>query len=263
MRLTRTIWHLDSSLAGTELANMLLTLDSVFALKADVVSKDNHGDVIRLEADGQAFFVKRFLDVTGIRSWLWHSRLRMEAQNQRRFKEWGLNAATVVGYGEDYMFSRTFRGVLITAGISNSRNLEDIAKQHPELLKDTEWLHNVMQQVADATALLHRHNFCHNDLFLRNLLIQGQPSGPKLYFIDCPSGSFWFGPMLYKRRVKDIACLDKHASRYLTKAQRLRFMLCYLNVSKLSDRHRRFVRDVLEYPERRMKRKQRQRRLRI
>jgi hypothetical protein len=43
----------------------------------------------------------------------------------------------------------------------------------------------------------------------------------------CPAGTFWWGPFLRYRIVKDLACLDKVAKYHLSRTQRLRF---YLNM---------------------------------
>lgn len=260
MRLKRTVWRVEP----TMLPEQLLTFENVLTMKKDAVSTDNHGDVIRLELGAHSYYIKRFFEATGVRSWLWRSRLRMEYQNQRRFAAWGLNAARVVGYGEEYIFSRTLRGVLVTEGVPDSASLEDIAQNMPDQLRDKAWLNSVMQQVADMTSLLHKHQFCHNDLFWRNLLIQSyQTERPKLYLIDCPSGSFWWGPSLRKRMVKDIAGLDRLARRFLSYSQRLRFIKKYLNKERLDTADKRFIREILDYPDKRMRRKQRQRRIGI
>ncbi|WP_438971777.1 lipopolysaccharide kinase InaA family protein [Methylophaga sp.] len=261
MRFTRTIWHIDPDIAATQVGKRLGRLEQVFELDSEIVSEDNHGDVLKIETDGQSFFVKRFFDATGIRSWLGLSRLRIEARNQQRFTAMGLNAAAVAGYGEEYFFSRTLRGVLITRGIENSLSLEDVANKHTELLDDRAWLDNVMQQVADMTVLLHQNQICHNDLFWRNLLLENCVSKPKLFLIDCPSGCFWPKLFLKRRIVKDIASLDKHAILYLSRSQRLRFIKKYLRTARLSKVEKEFVRGVLQYPERRQKRKHRQKRL--
>ena len=47
---------------------------------------------------------------------------------------------------------------------------------------------------------MHDHNFTHNDLKWRNLLIDDQQT---LYLIDCPNGDFWRGFWLKYRITKD------------------------------------------------------------
>lgn len=258
MVIKRRKWHFHNKLTASLAVADSVIFESIFLLNAERVSKDDTGDVLRYETSNQVYYIKRFERTEGIRSWLGHSRLRMELRNLERFHQWGLNAPTVVGYGEDYILSRTIRGVLITVGVEGSDSLETIARQYPERFNQSNWLDSVLKQIADITATLHSQRFCHNDLFWRNLLIQNNAEGPKVFVIDCPSGSFWPSPFLYKRRVKDLACLDKLGTHYLSKTQRLRFVHYYVNALGVEADIRQLVIDVLKYPERRQKRKQRQ-----
>jgi tRNA A-37 threonylcarbamoyl transferase component Bud32 len=254
----RRKWHFHAKLTASLAVADSVIFESIFLLNAERVSKDDTGDVLCYETSEQVYYIKRFERTEGIRSWLGHSRLRMELRNLERFQQWGLNSPTVVGYGEDYMLSRTLRGMLITGGIARTKSLDLIASEQPELLQQSSWIHSVLRQVAVLTAKLHAKRFCHNDLFWRNLLVQDNADGPKVYVIDCPSGAFWRWPFLYKRRVKDLACLDKLAMHHLSIAQRLRFMHYYANALGIDGDIRQLIADVVKYPERRQKRKKRQ-----
>ncbi len=254
----RRKWRFQDDVAASFAVADSAVLEYIFLLNAERVSQDDNGDVLRFESADNVYYIKRFERTTGLRSWFGHSRLRMELNNLQRFHQWGLNAPIVVGYGEDYILSRTLRGVLITAAVERAESLDTIAKLFPERLQQSSWLNSVLKQIADLTATLHAQRFCHNDLFWRNLLIQDNSDGPKVFVIDCPSGSFWPWPFLYKRRVKDLACLDKLGMHYLSKTQRLRFMHNYVSALGIEEDIRQLITDVLKYPERRQKRKQRQ-----
>ena len=84
----------------------------------------------------------------------------------------------------------------------------------------------------------------HNDLKWRNLLVDqaGQVS-----LIDCPSGAFWWGPLLRYRIDKDLACLDKVASKVLSRSQRLRFFLQYQGRERLTAIDKRQVRRIVKF----------------
>jgi tRNA A-37 threonylcarbamoyl transferase component Bud32 len=256
--LKRRKWRFQDNVSASLAVADSAVLEYIFLLNAERVSQDDTGDVLRFQSADNTYYIKRFVRTTGLRSWLGHSRLRMELRNLERFHQWGINVPTVVGYGEDYILSRTLRGMLITAGVERAESLELMAKNYPERFHQSRWLDNVIQQVAVLTAKLHLQRFCHNDLFWRNLLIQDNVDGPKVFAIDCPSGSFWPWPFLYKRRVKDLACLDKMAMHYLSTTQRLRFVHYYMNALGGEGDIRQLIADVLKYPERRRKRKQRQ-----
>ena len=261
--MSKVVWDIYQQDATNALSKRFPSLQSVFNYQSSIISRGPQSEVLSITLDGVTFYIKRYFNVTGLRSRLGLSRLRMEMRNQQRFLAWGLNAARVAAYGEESrLFSHTLRGVLITEGVQNSVNLEEIVDIYPNLVKDNKWLNSVISLVANTTKILHQHNFCHNDLFLRNLLIQHSDCGkPKLFLIDCPSGSFWFGRMLYNRKAKDIASLDKHAKQFLSKTQRLRFMHEYFDASVLSREHKQFINHVLGYHARRQRRKQRQKRL--
>ena len=68
-----------------------------------------------------------------------------------------------------------------------------------------------------------------------------------VYLIDCPAGSFWWGPMLRYRIIKDLACLDKVAKYQLTRSQRLRFYLQYRGRRRLSARDKRCIRRIVGF----------------
>ena len=113
-----------------------------------------------------------------------------------------------------------------------------------ERLRDAGWVDGVSRQLARATRALHDHHFAHNDLKWRNLLVNEQA---ELFLIDCPTGSFWWGPFLRYRVIKDLACLDKVASKVLTRSQRLRFFLQYRGRERLSSGDKRRVRQIVKF----------------
>ena len=76
-------------------------------------------------------------------------------------------------------FSRTFASTASSLGASSTSQI----------------------QLAKATRTLHDHHFVHNDLKWRNLLVDEQR---RLFLIDCPAGTFWWGPFLRYRIVKDV-----------------------------------------------------------
>ena len=136
------------------------------------------------------------------------------------------------------------RGALITRELEHTRDLALMAKKGDERLRDAGWVDGVSRQLARATRALHDHHFAHNDLKWRNLLVNEQA---ELFLIDCPTGSFWWGPFLRYRVIKDLACLDKVASKVLTRSQRLRFFLQYRGRERLSSGDKRRVRQIVKF----------------
>ena len=111
-------------------------------------------------------------------------------------------------------------------------------------LADPHWVMHVSQQLAKGTRTLHDHHFTHNDLKWRNLLVNERA---ELFFIDCPVGTFWWGPLLSYRIVKDLACLDKVASKVLSRTQRLRFYLQYRGRQRLSVGDKKRIRQIVAF----------------
>ncbi|MBQ0742291.1 MAG: heptose kinase, partial [Pseudomonas sp.] len=138
------------------------------------------------------------------------------------------------------------RGALVTQDLANTSDLAHIAKSADSRFRDRVWVNHVSRQVAHATRMMHDQNFAHNDLKWRNILVDQKPY-PDVFMIDCPSGSFWWGPVLEYRVIKDLACLDKLGSRVLTRSQRLRFYHDYSERKHLNARDKKRIRAVLAF----------------
>ena len=136
------------------------------------------------------------------------------------------------------------RGALITRELENTLDMAYMAKHEDPRFGDSRWVRTISAQLARATRTLHSHHFAHNDLKWRNLLVNGRA---ELFLIDCPTGAFWWGPLLGYRMVKDLACLDKVASKVLSRSQRLRFYLQYCERERLSCTDKRRVRQIVKF----------------
>lgn len=235
------------------------SMESVFELKGEIISKSSQSEIFSYDINGKEYFVKRYFRSKRFGSWLGFSRFRVETKNQLWFNSIGINAARVVVYGEEYFLGKTIRGILITEGIGDVTDLAVIAKNTPEKFENTMWRNTVISQLANIVAKLHYEWFCHNDLHWRNILIQetAEDSIPKIFLIDCPSGKQLFWPLLHRRQLKDLVSLDKLAPNYLTRTQRLRFFMEYRNISTLSNSDKRMIKELLDYKELRVRRKER------
>ena len=196
------------------------SLDAVFALQGERITHDPLSEVIRVERAGVRYYVKRYWGAgKGLRRYLGRPRVKAEWQNLKLFAKWGIATAPIVAYGLE-------------------------ALHDDPRLADRQWVATVSLQLAQATRILHDRHFTHNDLKWRNLLVNAQA---QLFFIDCPSGSFWWGPLLSYRIVKDLACLDKVAKLQLSRTQRLRFYLQYCRRERLSGADKQRVGKILGF----------------
>ena len=236
-------WYLDPTYAG--LRAEFGDLASVFALEGKRLTRDPLSEVVLIERDGVRYYVKRYWGAgKGLRRYIGRPRVKAEWQNLKNFAKWGIPTAPIVAYGLERKGGAFVRGALITRELEHTRDLALMAKKGDERLRDAGWVDGVSRQLARATRALHDHHFAHNDLKWRNLLVNEQA---QLFLIDCPTGSFWWGPFLRYRVIKDLACLDKVASKVLTRSQRLRFFLQYRGRERLSSGDKRRVRQIVKF----------------
>jgi RIO-like serine/threonine protein kinase len=238
-----TGWLLKPDYAA--LADDFGSLESVFALQGERITSDPLSEVIRVERDGVRYYVKRYHSAGKcLRRYLPRPRIRAEWENLQHFRAWGVPTAEIVGRGLERRAGAFVRGALITRELAGTENLWMLDYLQDPRLRDRRWVDAVSRQLATATRCLHDQRFTHNDLKWRNLLVDQQG---RLFLIDCPTGGFWFGPMLHYRIIKDLACLDKVAKRVLTRSQRLRFYHQYSGCARLSAADKRRIRHILGY----------------
>ena len=248
-----SFWWADSGLQG-EAASAFASLESVFALTGECISRDPVSEVRLVEYNGQRYYVKRYVENGrsiyrrwfGLRQWLVSPLVQVEWQNLLAFRKWGIPTARLVAYGIERRYGGFRRGVLVTEEIRDTSSLAYLAQENDARLRDRTWLSQVSTQLARLTRRMHEASFAHNDLKWRNLLVTNGES-PMIFVIDCPNGRFWWGPFLRYRIVKDLACLDKVAKHCLTRTQRLRFYLDYAGRMRLSVDDKQRVRRIVKF----------------
>jgi len=236
-------WQLADTHAG--LAGYFGSLQRVFALQGEQLTTDPLSEVIRVEIDGVRYYVKRYHGAgKGLRRYIGRPRVKAEWQNLKHFATWGIATAPIVAYGLERLGGAFVRGALITRELSNTLDMGEMAGQGDPRLADAQWVGHVSKQLADYTRIMHDHHFTHNDLKWRNLLVDDRV---RLFVIDCPTGSFWWGPLLRYRIIKDLACLDKVAKKVLSRTQRLRFYLQYTGRNQLDNYDKRRIGKILAF----------------
>lgn len=237
-----SVWKRDASDAS---AAFFSSLDAVFRLQGERLTSDPLSEVIRVDFEGVRYYVKRYWGAgKGMRRFLGRPRVKAEWQNLKLFAKWGIPTAPIVAYGLERRCGTFVRGALITRELEGTLDMAALANSQDIRLHDSVWIDYVSRQLARATRLMHDHRFTHNDLKWRNLLVNDKA---ELFFIDCPTGSFWWGPLLRYRIVKDLACLDKVAKYHLSRTQRLRFYLQYRQSRRLSDGDKQRVIQILKF----------------
>ncbi|CAG8869972.1 hypothetical protein PS627_03760 [Pseudomonas fluorescens] len=221
------------------------SIDAVFALQGERLTRDVLSEVIRVQRDGVHYYVKRYTGAgKGLRRYLGRPRIKAEWQNLRQFAKWGIPTAEVVAHGLERNGLGFGRGAMITRELPRTEDLSVLAERNDPRLADRGWVDHLSRQLARHTRVMHDHHFTHNDLKWRNLLVDDRGT---LFFIDCPTGDFWCGFMLRHRVIKDLACLDKVAKYHLSATQRLRFYLQYRGHQRLTAADKKRVRLVVDF----------------
>lgn len=221
------------------------SLEQVFALVGERITYDPISELIRIQREGVAYYVKRYRsNGKAWRAWAPQPRVAAEWQNLQRFSDWGIPTAQVVARGMERRAGAFQRGAMITREIPGTRDLAGLADTQDECLQDARWVQQVSQQVAAYTRILHERRFAHNDLKWRNILVDQQA---RAFLIDCPAGAFWRGPLLQYRIIKDLACLDKVAKYQLSRTQRLRFYLQYVERNRLTAVDKKRLGKIVHY----------------
>jgi len=262
-------WRLLPGYDTAPLRAQFGSLDAVFTLEGEVVSRDSLSSVLRVAADGRRFYIKRYsgLGKKPLRRWFGTPRVQVEWQNLEHFAAWGIATAPLVACGLEREGGRFVRGALITEEIPGTTDLGRIARSGDPRLKtlfqrgptpassasseaagpkSQSWRDGVCAQVADIARRMHSRRFAHGDLKWRNLLVD---DAGKVYLIDCPSGGFWWPPFLEYRIVKDLACLDLTARGLLSRTRRLRFYLDYAGKQRLDAADKLRLRKILAFRE--------------
>lgn len=240
-------WWLDPAESASPLGAALSSLAAAFAVDGELVASSSVSRVLRVSVAGKRYYVKHYFATGGgWRSLFWPQRVEKEWDNLMAFAGWGIPTARLVAYGQERRWGRFVRGSLVTEELPATMDLGQLARAADPRLKDGAWVAAVSAQLARATRTMHAAGFAHNDLKWRNLLVD-RSDPPRLFFIDCPTGGFWWGPFLKYRMVKDLACLDKLAKYHLSRTQRLRFYLDYAQRRRLNAADKKIVRRVLAY----------------
>jgi hypothetical protein len=180
------------------------------------------------------------------------SKARREFQNYAVFERLGIRGARRVACGEERdWIGRLRRAFIVTEAIPGAVTLTEFVRTHaaPGRPGVRALRLGLLRQLAAMICRAHAAGFYHHDLVWRNLLVTHRPPGePQVWWIDCPRGQFdrW-SPWRERRRIKDLASLDKVAAELATAPERLRFVMCYLGMTRLDREAKSLVRRVLAY----------------
>jgi len=237
------LWRIAEAYKSEEFLQACGSLEAVFELQGEQISKDKISDVIKVALDGKNFYVKRYFKPRSKKmGWFKRSRVCAEWENLQFFTALGIPTPQLAAWGEQQQGQR-FQGALITEELKGTQDLATLNKNGSALFDQAEWFRHTAQKVAQYTRLMHAQKFMHLDLKWRNILV-GAGERPEVFFFDCPSGKRL--PALFFRRgkIKDLACLDKIGRKRLRRTQRLAFYKYYAGCDKLSPQDKVMVRKI-------------------
>lgn len=175
------------------------------------------------------------------------SKARGEFQNYATFARLGIACAEPVACGEERdALGRLRRAFIVTRAIAGAKTLVEFWSERRATRHERATL---IEQLARWTRRIHGENFFHHDLVWRNILVSRSKNGAaQLWWIDCPRGAFdrW-SPWRARKRLKDLASLDKSAAHLCTRTERLRFVKTYLGIARLDAAAKQLIRDALAY----------------
>jgi tRNA A-37 threonylcarbamoyl transferase component Bud32 len=178
----------------------------------------------------------------------WHERSMIKQMGLCR-----IPAPVVVAYAEKMAFCYELASTLITQGLVG-QSLEVFVPKHfvrgadhEEILRRRAWT----RQLAQMIGRFHRNGFCHRDLYLAHIFIGFKRNGnPIFYLIDLAR---CFKVRWRKQRwlIKDLSALNFSApNRIISRTDRMRFFLTYLEKSKLDQNDKTMVRAIVAKCER-------------
>jgi len=244
------------------LDNGFNSFENVMSLHGGEVFKSNkHRSVVKISLQNRDYFFKRHFKPETKDKWRdllsgrWPlSDGKQELENIQAVDSLGIPTMTPVGWGEEKSISFLRRSFLITESLGDLERLEDyltrkysgkLNKQH---LREKRQL---IQKVAELAHKVHAAKMCHRDFYCGHILVKEvEGAFPKLYLIDLQRVRK-YGYLKRRWRTKDLAALNFTAApQAISKTDRLRFFLAYLNVqvsgsSRLNPTLKKWIRQVL------------------
>ncbi len=184
------------------------------------------------------------------------SKARCEFENYQAFARLNIPAAEPIAAGESRdALGRLRAAVIVTRTVPCASTLIEFmqgAARDRSLPEIRRHRRAVLRQLAAMTRRIHAAGFFHHDLVWRNVLVSTAAAEPSVAWIDCPRGGFvrWPGAR-QRRRIKDLASLDKPAGRWCTRGERVYFIREYLGLARLNPAARRLIWKTLRYRQKR------------
>ncbi|MDX1374773.1 MAG: lipopolysaccharide kinase InaA family protein [Burkholderiales bacterium] len=208
----------------------------------DYAARGRTGSCVRLtlraKGSSRTFYLKRHRYVSPIWKRAFHrSRARKEHGNLLWLRAHGFPTPEWIAWGEERRHLCLTSCFVLTAGIDDAQSLDQFLSAHSGYPPSTEAVlqkRRAIQVLADHVRAMHANGYVDRDLHFRNILIARDANGSHRFtFIDSPKGGISSGLWLKRGIRYDLASLNKHARRFLSRTDCLRFYLRYRGKSEL------------------------------
>ena len=222
------------------------TLQGVLAFDGgEVVRVAGTRTTRRIETDSAPLYLK----VHGAAGRPWPLRgpspARREWWNLQRLARDGFDSPEPLAMGETRPGARSERSFLLTRAVAGRPLSELLSGGWPEQAERSpaQVRNRVVRDLAGMVRRFHDSGYFHRDLYLAHLIVSPDPRWGRPHLIDLERVERRFPP---RRRwlVKDLAALEHSAPSWVTRADRLRFLLRYLGKTRLDDDARRWLSEV-------------------
>ncbi|MGD2108345.1 MAG: lipopolysaccharide kinase InaA family protein [Phycisphaerae bacterium] len=222
---------------------------SLEAAKGAELVKDGFGrKTWRVSLGGDTVFAKVLeLDRLSdrLKHWTLGSSAAREWRASEKARQVGVPVVNFIGLG---VGGGPLRVVLLTEGLDKANGLADAWRTFVEDRRDGERRAAavaIIEAVGTLVGRAHERGFVHGDEHSHNILLTGGESSGQFeaYYADIHAARFRSKPVSVRSALRSLAQLDQYFHRVATRAERLRFLRCYV-------RHRRTLRRELESPAR-------------
>ena len=200
-------------------------------LKGETVSQDTRSCmkiVGNRNGVSPRYFLKTFDYRTGRKRWRYvfqESHCKREYENLRFLASIGITCPKTIAFGEERSWARPLVAFLMTEELVGYQELEQALKSSPGL--SSKMRRGIIDVLAKQVACMHGANYIDRDLKFRNILMRQVGDEVDLAHVDSTQGGIRSGAKFRRGVVHDLATLDKHAPKYFTNKERLRFLVVY------------------------------------
>ncbi len=183
----------------------------------------------------------------------WRHRFRrhkgaIEARNYELMRELArIPVPEVIAIGSRSSGLRLRDAFILTREVEGTSSLESWWSDRLKIGDVSQALRReILGEVLDLVVRMHCANFYHVDLQWRNLLIRDSIDKPRLFVLDSSRGGLRHLPWIrWHARMRDLSSLDKSARRFLSRADRARFVHEYVRATGCRESPRRLITRIL------------------